>query len=308
LASQTGALTFSAVTDFTAPLTTSSLTLTAAKVISLTSTTEANIAAPAATNLTITALDKVTSFTAGQVQFPALVTLNITGAKHATPLSQANDITVTSTALTGLTIAGTNNDVTINGATLLTTLNVSGFLNALVINNSAALVAATLDHDHIEGADASYLTVTNNAKLASVATPNLQEIGSITIADNAALATIALAAPTSYPVAGSYTISVTNNKLTGTYVNATAQSTTTAYVDTIVKSDDLLNIKAFIDGVTGSATYTYNMEVDTVTVGSATLSMTAAIVADAESTTMSATIGSDVGINTAGELATVVAE
>jgi hypothetical protein len=306
LASQTGAITFSAVTDFTAPLTTSSLTLTAAKVISLKSTTDANIAAPAATNLTITALEK--SFTAGQVQFPALATLNITGAKHATPLSQANDITVTSTALTGLTIAGTNDDVTINGATLLTTLNVSGFLNALVINNSAALVAATLDHDHIEGADASYLTVTNNAKLASVATPNLQEIGSITIADNAALATIALAAPTSYPVAGSYTISVTNNKLTGTYVNATAQSTTTAYVDTIVKSDDLLNIKAFIDGVTGSATYTYNMEVDTVTVGSATLTMTAAIVDDVESTTMSATIGSDVGINTAGELANVAAE
>jgi hypothetical protein len=306
LASQTGALTFSAVTEFTAPLTTSSLTLTAAKVISLKSTTDANIAAPAATNLTITALEQ--SFTAGQVQFPALATLNIIGAKNATPLDQANDITVTSTALTGLTIAGTNDDVTINGATLLTTLNVSGFLNALVINNSAALVAATLDHDHIEGADASYLTVTNNAKLASVATPNLQEIGSITIADNAALATIALAAPTSYPVAGSYTISVTNNKLSGTYVNATAQSTTTAYVDTIVKSDDLLNIKAFIDGVTGSATYTYNMEVDTVTVGSATLTMTAAIVDDVESTTMSATIGSDVGINTAGELANVAAE
>jgi hypothetical protein len=308
LAAQTGALTFSAVTDFTAPLTTSSLTLTAAKVVSLKSTTEANIAAPAATNLTITELDKLTSFTAGQVQFPALVTLTITGATHAAPLLQANDITVTSTVLTGLTIAGTNNDVTINGATLLTTLSVSGFLNALVINDSDALVAATLDHDHIEGADASYLTVTNNLKLASVATPNLQEIGSITIADNAALASIALAAPTSYPVAGSYTISVTNNKLTGTYVNATAQSTTTAYVDTIVKSDALLNIKAFIDGVTGSTTYTYNMEVDTVTVGSATLSMTAAIVADADSTTMSATIGSDVGINTAGELANVAAQ
>ena len=308
LAAQTGALTFSAVTAFTAPLTTSSLTLTAAKVISLKSTTEANIAAPAATNLTITALDKVTSFTAGHGQFPALVSLNITGAAHATPLSQANDITVTSTALTGLTIAGTNNDVTISGTASLTTLNVSGFLNALVINNSDALVAATLDHDHLEGADASYLTVTNNLKLASVATPNLQEIGSITIADNAALASIALAAPTSYPVAGSYTISVTNNKLTGTYVNATAQSTTTAYVDTIVKSDDLLNIKTFIDAVTGSSTYTYHMEVDTVTVGSATLSMTAAIVADADSTTMSATIGSDIGINTAGELANVVAE
>ena len=96
--------------------------------------------------------------------------------------------------------------------------------------------------------------------------------------------------------------------MTGTYVNATAGSTTTLYVDTIVKSDDLLNIKAFIDGVTGSATYTYNMEVDTVTIGSATLSMTAAIVADADSTTMSATIGSDVGINTAGELANVAAE
>jgi len=308
LAAQTGALTFSAATAFTAPLTTSSLTLTAATVISLKSSSQAKIAAPAATSLTLTAQDKVTSFTAGQVQFPALVTLNITGVAHATPLSQANDIIVTSTVLKSLTVAGTNNDVTINTASALTTLDVSGFLNALVVNNSDALVSATLDHDHLEGADASYLTVTGNALLTGVTAPNLQEIGDITIADNAALATLALAAPTSFPVAGSYTISITNNKLTGTYVNATAQSTTTAYVDTIVKSDDLLSIKQFIDAVTGSATYTYHMEVDAVTVSSATLSMTAAIVADADSTTMSATIGSDVGINTAAELANIVAE
>jgi len=312
LAAQTGALTFSAATAFTAPLTTSSLTLTAAKVISLKSSSQANIAAPAATSLTLTAQDKVTSFTAGQVQFPALVTLNITGVAHTTPLSQANDITVTSTVLKSLTVAGTTNDVTVNGASALTTLNVSGFLNALVVNDSDALVSATLDHDHLEGADASYLTVTGNAKLTGVSTPNLQEIGNITIAGNDKLATIALAAPTSFPVAGTYTISVTNNNLTGTYVNATAQSTTTAYVDTIVKSDDLLNIKQFIDAVTGSSSYTYHMEVDVVTVGTATKTMLAAILADAiptgASTTMSATAATDIGITSAAELANIQAE
>ena len=308
LATQSGTLAFTKVKSFSAPLTTTSLTLALAETVSLKSASETVIAAPEAKNLTLTALGKTTNFVASSAQFPDLVTLSITGAAHGTPLSQANDITVNSTVLKSLTIAGTHNDVTITGASALTTLNVSGFLNALVVNDSDALVSATLDHDHLEGADASYLTVTGNAKLTGVTTPNLQEIGNITIAGNAKLSTIALAAPTFFPVAGTYTISVTNNNLTGTYVNATAQSTTTAYVDTIVKSDDLLNIKQFIDAVTGSSTYTYHMEVDVVTVGTATKTMEAAIRADAASTTMSATAGSDIGINTAAELANVESE
>ena len=309
LASQSsGTLSFPNVLSFSAPLSTTSLTLAKATTVSLKTGAETTISAVEATNLTLTALGKTTSFVASSTQFPDLVTLSITGAVHATPLSQANDITVNSTVLKSLTIAGTNNDVTVTGASALTTLNVSGFLNALVVNDSDALVSATLDHDHIEGADASYLTVTGNAKLTEVTTPNLQEIGDITIAGNAKLATIALAAPTSYPVAGSYAISVTNNNLTGAYVNATAQSTTTAYVDTIVKSDDLLNIKQFVDATTGAATYTYHMEVDVVTVGTATKTLIAAIIADSDSTTMSATAGTDIGINTSAELANVVAE
>ena len=309
LATQSGELAFTKVKEFSAPLTTTSLTLALVETVSLKTAPETAIAAPAAKNLTLTALGKTTSFVASSTQFPALVTLSITGAVHATPLSQANDITVNSTVLKSLTIAGTHDDVTITGASALTTLDVSGFLNALVVNDSDALKSATLDYDHIEGADASYLTVTGNAQLTGVTTPNLQEIGSITIADNAALASIALAAATSFPVAGTYTISITNNNLTGTYVNATAQSTTTAYVDTIVKSDDLLNIKQFIDAESSaSVTYTYHMEVDVVTVGTATLTMAAAIVADTHSTTMSATIGSDIGINTAAELANVESE
>ena len=46
------------------------------------------------------------------------------------------------------------------------------------------------------------------------------------------------------PLAGAYTMAISGNKLTGTYVAATAGSTTTAFVEAQVKSDDFIYVDA----------------------------------------------------------------
>ena len=60
-----------------------------------------------------------------------------------------------------------------------TSLTVNGINNALTINNNDKLATLALGHDHIEGADAHYLTVTDNLKVTSVAPTALEELGSV---------------------------------------------------------------------------------------------------------------------------------
>ena len=265
-------------------------TFTVATSASLKSASSTLLNAPAATSLTITAQDKTTSFDASVANYPALTSIDITGVEHATPLSQSNNVTVTGNKLTSAVIAGYFNDVIVDNASELTSLTVNGNNNALTINNNDKLATLALGHDHIEGADAHYLTVTDNLKVTSVAPTALEELGSVIITDNAALATIDLSsADGTSPVAGTFTVSVSNNALVGRYIAATAQSTTTDYVQTIIKSDDLLSIKAFIDDKAGSVTYNYDLDIDTLlqgATGSTTKTLSASFVADSANTTL----------------------
>ena len=206
-----------------------------------------------------------------------------------------------------VTINGYHNDVTVDGASIMTSLTTGGFNNALIVNNNAALTTLALGHDHIEGADAHYLTVTNNAKITSVAPTALEELGDVTITGNAKLATIDLSsADGTSPVAGTFTISVTNNNLTGRYIAATAQSTTTPYEQTVIKSDDLLSIKNnVIDDSGASVTYNYGLIIDTMlygATGSATKTLADSFTADTAQTTATG------HINTAYELGLLAAE
>ena len=282
-------------------------TFTVATSASLKSASSTLLKAPVVKTLTITAQDKVTSFVANTTTYPVLETFTITGAQHATPLSQANDVTVGGNKLKNVTINGYHNDVTVDGASIMTSLTTGGFNNALIVNNNAALTTLALGHDHIEGADAHYLTVTNNAKITSVAPTALEELGDVTITGNAKLATIDLSsADGTSPVAGTFTISVTNNNLTGRYIAATAQSTTTPYEQTVIKSDDLLSIKNnVVDDSGASVTYNYGLIIDTMlygATGSATKTLADSFTADTAQTTATG------HINTAYELGLLAAE
>ena len=71
------------------------------------------------------------------------------------------------------------------------------------------------------------------------------------------------------PLAGSYTVTISNNKLTGTYVAATAGSTTTVFEEAEIKSNDLytliplidLAIASRADATIGNVTYTFNVNI-----------------------------------------------
>ena len=281
-------------------------TFTVATSASLKSASSTLLKAPAVKSLTITAQDKTTSFDASVANYPAMTSINITGVEHGTPLSQSNNVTVTGNKLTSAVVEGYFNDVIVDNAAELTSLTVNGNNNALTINNNAKLATLVLGHDHIEGADAHYLTVSNNAKITSVAPTALEELGDVLIHDNAKLATIDLSsADGTSPVAGTFTVSISSNALVGRYIAATAQSTTTDYVQTVIKNDDLLSVKAFIDDKATGVTYTYTLDVDTLmqgATGSTTKTIEGSFSADSAQTTATGII------NTAYELGLLAAE
>ena len=163
-------------------------------------------------------------------------------------------------------------------------------MNSLDIDTNAELAAVTLDHDHIEGADASYLTVLDNAKLATLTTNALTEAGDITIAGNTVLTRVDLTSiAAELPVAGAYTISITNNRLTGDYTAATAGSTTTQYVESIVKLDDMQDLRALNTADLANTAVSYDIHVEgdwmTLAGGTATATLGSRISADSAHST-----------------------
>ena len=87
------------------------------------------------------------------------------------------------------------------------------------------------------------------------------------------------------PLAGSYTVSIVNNKLTGTYVAATAGSTTTAFVEAQIKSNDLYSLMPLIDlaiasradASIGNVTYTFDVNLSDTDALTAATDLTTAI-------------------------------
>ena len=120
---------------------------------------------------------------------------------------------------------------------------------------------------HISGSDAATLIVTGNNALTALAPSALTYIGNVTITDNAALASLDLSSFDTIPLAGDYTIAISSNTLTGSYVAATEGSTTTAFVEAQVKSDDFNTLMPLIDlaiasranAAIGNVTYTLDL-------------------------------------------------
>ena len=77
----------------------------------------------------------------------------------------------------------------------------------------------------------------------------------------------ALNKKTKIPLAGSYEVEIHGNKLNGTYVEATAGSTTTQFIEAQIKSDDLFTLMPMVDlaiasradASIGNVTYTFDV-------------------------------------------------
>lgn len=270
-----GTLVFSrALTVDTQKLVVSSnVTYTAATTAHFASTNQASMTLPAVTTLKVFKQGVKTDLDVSG--YATMTSFTIGGAQGAAPFisSVINTIDIGGAALATVNILDGDYDIVdIDGAAVLTSLTTAGEIRDFTINNCDALVSATIGHDHISGSDASDIAITGNLKLASFAPSALKFVGNIDISTNAALASIDLSSITKIPLAGDYTVAIDGNKLTGSYVAATAGSTTTVSSEAEVKSNDLFSMMAMVDlaiasrasATIGNVTYTFDVDVDDI--------------------------------------------
>jgi hypothetical protein len=272
-----GTLTLSKATAFAGPkfVPTNAFTAPEALTVSLKSANNTAVVLAKVTTLTIDALGTTTSF--DTTSYPTLVTLNVTGAEGEAPfistVTNTLSVTAANTALTTVNILGGDIDTaTVSGTVALTSLTTAGEIRNFTLNNADALVSASIGHSHIEGSDAAQFTVTNNAKLAGLTTTALDEVGHLTITDNEKLASLDLSSLVTIPYAGTYTMTIQDNALTGAFVAATAGSTTTLFIEAQIKSNDLMTLMPYLttaiasraSATTGNVTYTLDINLKDV--------------------------------------------
>lgn len=228
-----------ATVSFSAPLLVagSSVGAAAAKTVSLASTP--TLTAAVVETLTFSAL--ASPYTAAAT----LKTATVTGKVGST-----NGFTSTTGTLVSATFAGELDAVSITGtgsATTdkLTTVTTNGAIGAFTLDNSDVITSISLGHSYIVGSTGSSLTITNNAKLASLTT-STNYLLNLVVTGNAKLAAMNFASYSNVISSGAMTIAINGNKLSGDYSDAVAVTGTTPYVQTIITSADLLTLKPFI--------------------------------------------------------------
>ena len=269
-----GMIVNSSILDFNAPL------LDISSVVSVSKATKISvkdisgqvqdlIAALSATEMNVSALARtnVVTFTAGGSVLPALTTLNVTGvAATSGPYitTQTNQVSVTSGVLTTLTVGGQLDKLALHGAVKLTSLTTSGYIRSFELLGASIITSADIGHDHIEGSDAADLRISGATVLTTVAPTALDEVGHVMITDAPAMTTLNLGSMVTLPILGSYTITISNTGLTGSYGIATEATTTTvAYTDKIY-SDDLMTLKPLMTLATASSAVTYTFAGDVI--------------------------------------------
>ena len=300
------------------------LTAAAAKIITVKSTTAATLTAVACEDLTITSLAPTTNFTF-DAGFTAIKTLTVTGEAATTinGTTQTNRVDLDPIGGVSFSLESINLDGTLyyfsiysNGVSYdeLKSITTAGFLQTFDATILPKLSSLTLGHEHVEGVNAARLFLRDNPELTSVKT-NLTEVKFIDIRRNAKLSSIDLSSISTLPSGSVSDMSVYiyENALTGTYVNAIAATETTPYVETVIKSNDLLFIKPLLELSAASSTNTFtviNLGIDELSIGTATSTLAAAILADAipngASTTVTGT--GNFPIDTVSEVALIVAE
>jgi hypothetical protein len=221
----------------------------------------------AAKNLTIDGLSATNSITMTKSAsvMPALVSMNITGdtATSAPYIStQTNAVSITSDVLTTLTTGGTIDLVSMHDAAKLTSLTTKGYTRHFELIGAAELEEASLGHAHIEGSDAASLRIHNAAKLKAVAPAVLNEVGHVTLTSLPKMTSLNLSTMSILPILGTYTITISNTGLTGSYAIASEATTTTAAFTDKIYSDDLMTLKPLMDLAAASAVVTYVFDGD----------------------------------------------
>ena len=264
-----GTLVFSRATtvDTQKLVVSSNVTYTAATTAHFASTNQASMTLPAVTTLKVFKQGVKTDLDVSG--YTTMTDFTIGGAQGSAPFitKVTNTVAIGGAALVNATILDGDYDVvTVTGAALRS-LTTGGEIRSFTLNAATGLTAVTMDHDHISGSDAAALVVTGNTALTALAPSALTYIGNVTITGNTLMTSLDLSSFDTIPLAGAYTMAISGNKLTGTYVAATEGSTTTAFVEAQVKSDDFntlmplidLAIASRADASIGNVTYTLDL-------------------------------------------------
>ena len=203
----------------------------------------------------------------------ALEKLHFSGLK-ADPIgpgNQNNSLSITSAnaSLTSLEFGDGNylGSLNIDNSTL-ESLETNGVIITTVVNSNTSLETFSFGHSHLDGDNATEVTITNNPEIESVDLSSLSKVKQVVITDNAALETIMApnVNPPAEPVA-TVTVTINNNNTSGTYDPAKAPTETTQYEPASATADLVSSFKPFIEAYlaqTRSASVTYNIDVDNV--------------------------------------------
>ena len=267
--------------SFSAPLlatSTGTIDLKAAATVEIKSLTATSSIIDIAT---VTALHlKEQAATIDVSDFVNIATLDYTGAKPATatPGSQVatNNLTITSAnaSLTTLVIgaSGGIGTLTVNGSTL-ESLSTAGIIINTVVTNNAALEDFDFDHTHVDGDDATTVSISGNTDSAftSVDLSSLSKVKHVNITGNTSLTTIT--APSAVVLAeplATVTVTIDNNDTTGTYTAAVSATETTPYTPASASAAVVTAFKPFLQAYldqTRTASVTFMINVDNVGTG-----------------------------------------
>ena len=264
-----GTLVFSRATtvDTQKLVVSSNVTYTAATTAHFESTNQASMTLPAVTTLKVFKQGVKTDLDVSG--YTTMTDFTIGGAQGSAPFitKVTNTVAIGGAALVNATILDGDYDVVNVSGAALRSLTTGGEIRSFTLNAATGLTAVTMDHDHISGSDAASLVVTGNTALTALAPSALTYIGDVTITGNTLMTSLDLSSFDTIPLAGDYTMAISGNKLTGTYVAATEGSTTTAFVEAQVKSDDFNTLMPLIDlaiasranAAIGNVTYTLDL-------------------------------------------------
>ena len=197
-------------------------------------------------------------------QLPKLETAVITGKKTSDTVSttsQSNLVSITAGAadLESVTINGYVDTVSSTNAKM-ETLITGGQIRMFGVVGSDDLETATIEHDHINQSAQAEVHFVDNDDVSSLTFTNLDETGNIEIRGNAKLANLRFPALDTKINTDSFQVTITDNKLGGTYVSRTASTATSDAAEAVLKSDDLLDIISYLKlWTTNTPTFAFDL-------------------------------------------------
>ena len=147
----------------------------------------------------------------------------------------------------------------------MTALNTAGIIINTVVRGNPSLATFNFGHTHVNGEDATTVSISNNPKVLAVDLGTLSKVKHVNITGNASLTTIAAPSATvlAEPIT-TVTVTIQNNDTGGTYTKAIAGTETQPYTPATLTGETVTGFKGFIEAyvAAGNTTVTYSIEID----------------------------------------------